>query len=114
MKMTAGFEPEPDRDAPQRGLTCPMASVPSHLVIQTSSRHPSSGQVHMSPEGPSEIIVPQHRAHPVMPGPAGEPINILIVDDEPKNLAVLETVLNDPAYRLVRADSANSALLALL
>ncbi|QJW95098.1 hybrid sensor histidine kinase/response regulator [Frigoriglobus tundricola] len=47
--------------------------------------------------------------------PAGaEPINILIVDDEPKNLTVLETVLNDPAYRLVRAGSADQALLALV
>jgi two-component sensor histidine kinase len=43
-----------------------------------------------------------------------EPINILIVDDEPKNLTVLETVLDDPTYRLVRADSADAALLALL
>ncbi|HLQ89046.1 MAG TPA: HWE histidine kinase domain-containing protein [Xanthobacteraceae bacterium] len=42
------------------------------------------------------------------------PINILIVDDEPKNLTVLETVLADPSYRLVRAESAEQALLALL
>lgn len=43
-----------------------------------------------------------------------EPINILIVDDEPKNLTVLETVLNNPEYRLIRAESADQALLALL
>jgi PAS domain S-box-containing protein len=43
-----------------------------------------------------------------------EPINILIVDDEPKNLTVLETVLDDPAYRIVRAESADQALLALV
>jgi PAS domain S-box-containing protein len=43
-----------------------------------------------------------------------ELINILIVDDEPKNLTVLETVLNNPGYRLVRAESADQALLALL
>jgi hypothetical protein len=43
-----------------------------------------------------------------------EPINILIVDDEPKNLVALETVLGDPGYRLVRANSANEALLALV
>jgi signal transduction histidine kinase len=43
-----------------------------------------------------------------------EPINILIVDDEPKNLTVLETVLDDPRYRLVRAESAEQALLALV
>ena len=41
-------------------------------------------------------------------------VNILIVDDEPKNLTVLETVLDSPRYRLVRADSAEQALLALL
>jgi PAS domain S-box-containing protein len=43
-----------------------------------------------------------------------ELINILIVDDEPKNLTVLETVLDNPAYRLVRVESADQALLALL
>lgn len=42
------------------------------------------------------------------------PINILIVDDEPKNLAVLEAILDDPGYRLVRASSADQALLALV
>jgi two-component sensor histidine kinase len=41
-------------------------------------------------------------------------IHILIVDDEPKNLAVLEAILNDPSYCLVRAGSAEEALLALL
>ena len=43
-----------------------------------------------------------------------QPINILVVDDEPKNLLVLETVLDDPGYRLVRAESAEQALLALI
>ncbi len=42
------------------------------------------------------------------------PVNILIVDDEPRNLTVLETILNDPGYRLVRAVSADQALLALV
>jgi len=43
-----------------------------------------------------------------------EPINILIVDDEPKNLTVLETVLENPGYRMIRAGSADEALIALL
>ncbi len=43
-----------------------------------------------------------------------QPINILIVDDEPKNLTVLESVLDEPGYRLVRAESADQALLALV
>ena len=41
-------------------------------------------------------------------------INILIVDDEPANLLVLETVLDDPGYQLVRAQTADQALLALV
>ena len=40
--------------------------------------------------------------------------NILIVDDEPANLLVLETVLDDPGYRVVRAQSADQALRALM
>ncbi|MES2705082.1 MAG: response regulator [Verrucomicrobiota bacterium] len=43
-----------------------------------------------------------------------EAIKILIVDDEPRNLTALETVLDDPGYKLVRAGSANEALLALV
>ncbi|HEX4144796.1 MAG TPA: response regulator [Pirellulales bacterium] len=43
-----------------------------------------------------------------------ETVNILIVDDEPRNLCVLETVLVNPRYRLVRAESADEALLALV
>jgi signal transduction histidine kinase len=41
-------------------------------------------------------------------------VNILIVDDEPKNLVVLESVLDDPGYRLVRAASGQEALLELM
>ncbi|MFT3881597.1 MAG: response regulator [Gemmatales bacterium] len=41
-------------------------------------------------------------------------INILIVDDEPKNLTVLESILDDPSYRLVRAETADQALLSLV
>jgi signal transduction histidine kinase len=52
-------------------------------------------------------------ASPADPALADQ-VNILIVDDEPKNLLVLETVLNDPGYRLVRANSGEDALLALM
>ncbi len=41
-------------------------------------------------------------------------INILLVDDEVRNLEVLEGVLQAPEYRLVRATKAEEALLALL
>ncbi|MGD9765406.1 MAG: ATP-binding protein, partial [Candidatus Binatia bacterium] len=43
-----------------------------------------------------------------------EPVNILLVDDEPRNLDALEALLDLPDYRLVRAQSADEALLALL
>ncbi len=43
-----------------------------------------------------------------------QPINILIVDDEPKNLTVLEAILSDGSYRVTRAQSSEQALLALL
>ena len=58
----------------------------------------------------------QRRSPAVAPASAvhAGPINILIVDDEPKNLTVLETVLDDPDYRLVRAGSADQALHALV
>lgn len=59
---------------------------------------------------PGLALAPDVRA----PVPTQDLINILIVDDEPKNLTVLETVLDDPDYRLVRAQSADEALLALV
>jgi len=58
----------------------------------------------------------QRRSPALAPASAieADPINILIVDDEPKNLTVLETILDDPDYRLVRAGSADQALHALV
>jgi two-component sensor histidine kinase/CheY-like chemotaxis protein len=49
-----------------------------------------------------------------LPESEATPISILVVDDEPKNLTVLETILDDPQYRVIRAESADQALLALL
>ncbi|HUR88526.1 MAG TPA: response regulator [Ramlibacter sp.] len=48
------------------------------------------------------------------PDAASVPVNILIVDDEPKNLAALESILDDPGYNLVRATSGEEALLAMM
>jgi len=42
------------------------------------------------------------------------PVNILLVDDEPRNLDVLEGLLAAPEHRLVRANGATDALMALL
>lgn len=43
-----------------------------------------------------------------------EPVNILLVDDEVRNLEVIESVLNSPDHRLVRAQTADEALMALI
>lgn len=42
------------------------------------------------------------------------PVNILLVDDEPRNLDVLESVLQNENYRLVRAQNADEALKVLI
>lgn len=41
-------------------------------------------------------------------------ISILLVDDEPRNLQVLRTILDSPEYELVEASSADEALMALM
>lgn len=43
-----------------------------------------------------------------------ETVNILLVDDDARNLDALEAILRSPDYRLFRAQSANEALLTLL
>ncbi len=43
-----------------------------------------------------------------------EPINILLVDDDRRNLDILDSILARPDYHLVGASTANEALLALV
>jgi signal transduction histidine kinase len=43
-----------------------------------------------------------------------DPIHILLVDDEARNLDALEAILDDPAYILLRAEDADRALRLLL
>jgi signal transduction histidine kinase len=45
---------------------------------------------------------------------ASETIDILLVDDEARNLDALESILSDPTYRLLRAQDADTALKLLL
>jgi len=42
-----------------------------------------------------------------------QPVNILLVDDRPLNLAALESILDCADYRITKAESAQQALLAL-
>src|SRR5262249_44967481 len=42
------------------------------------------------------------------------PINILLVDDEPRNLMALESILDSPDYELTKVQSGPEALMALL
>jgi PAS domain S-box-containing protein len=82
-----------------------MRRVASSKETVVSFPVPNTGRV--------QVVEPSDQVGP-RTGSNDGPINILIVDDEPKNLTVLETVLDNPAYRLVKADSADQALLALL
>ena len=43
-----------------------------------------------------------------------EPVSILIVDDEARNLEALESILDAPGQRVVKARTAQEALIALL
>jgi PAS domain S-box-containing protein len=49
-----------------------------------------------------------------LPAVENDFVNILLVDDEVRNLDVLESVLTMPGYRLVRSQSAQDALMALI
>jgi PAS domain S-box-containing protein len=62
---------------------------------------------------PSTLKAPPAAEEP-SPEDKPVPVNILIVDDEVRNLDVLESILYQPGYRLVRATSADEALLALV
>ncbi|HKO30778.1 MAG TPA: PAS domain S-box protein [Nitrospiraceae bacterium] len=75
----------------------------------------SPDTIRSSTGSPTQGLQTQHSAAGAPTSASSDgPISILIVDDEPKNLTVLETVLNDPGYRLVRAESGEQALLALV
>jgi len=45
---------------------------------------------------------------------ANDPVALLLVDDDPRNLDVLASILDSPNYRLVRAQTPEEALLALI
>jgi PAS domain S-box-containing protein len=69
----------------------------------------------ISEEAPS-LAQPRTAVNPP-PSPdtsATAPVSLLIVDDEPRNLDVLESILVSPDYRLVRALTAERALRELL
>ncbi len=74
----------------------------------------SAPQMTSGAVAPIDDASPSSGPNPLPSTVDDSPINILIVDDEPKNLTVLETVLDVPTYRLVRAVSADQALLALV
>jgi signal transduction histidine kinase len=48
------------------------------------------------------------------PSPAEDPVALLLVDDDSRNLDVLASILDSPTYHLVRAQTAEEALLALI
>jgi DNA-binding response OmpR family regulator len=86
---------------PDAGLAVPMSSTPS----MPAGADETAGQAMTGTNAKSRSESREA---------ARASINILIVDDEPKNLTVLETVLDHPSYRVVRAASADEALLSLI
>lgn len=59
--------------------------------------------------------IPESPVEGPMPAPVLEPpIGILLVDDEVNNLLVLESILGNPQYKLVRAETVDQALFALI
>ena len=65
--------------------------------------------------GAHSVECPQELVAGTGPVPASlAPIKILVVDDEPANLAVLEAVFQHSGYSLVHASSGTEALLALI
>jgi PAS domain S-box-containing protein len=74
-----------------------------------------SGSTDPNRSGIERAAPPREPGAPPAPSTApDERINILLVDDEPRNLTVLEALLEDPGYRLVCVASAAQALLALV
>jgi PleD family two-component response regulator len=70
----------------------------------------------MNAESTNDISVSSAQAvEPELQTPAKpDPVNILLVDDKPENLAVLESILERDDYRLTKAQSAQEALVALI
>src|SRR5688572_5356506 len=59
---------------------------------------------------PSSIISePRHREEV-----KGAPVSILLVDDDANNLLALESILEGPGHRLVKVQTADDALMALM
>src|ERR1700761_263453 len=76
-----------------------------------STKAPASGAVSAS--------AGSAQARPVAPpsshlSSAEPPVSILLVDDDQNNLLALESILDFSDYRLVKAQSADAALLALM
>lgn len=65
------------------------------------------GTQNKNPVGDSSVSRPS-------PSSAENVVRLLLVDDQPRNLEVLETILQSPDYQLVRASSGDEALLALM
>lgn len=58
--------------------------------------------------------VPPSDESAVANGGQSPPISILLVDDDPKNLLALESILDSPEHHLVKVQTADEALLALM
>ena len=87
-----------------------LRAIDETVATETERPAPSIAQSSSSPADPIDVQAGHVK---VAERDRVPPSRILIVDDEPNNLLVLETVLANPEYELVRAQSAKQALLAL-
>jgi signal transduction histidine kinase len=86
--------------------------IPGTAMAFASSVQPPASPAFALPPGGA---VPGGAGDAPAPAPGPEaPVKILVVDDEPSNLAVLEAVFQDSGYSLVHASSGAEALMALM
>src|SRR5262245_27664027 len=87
----------------QAGEHRPTALVASRVAL-------SLGQTMMTTTSPAPAMdkpVARKKPEPKPTRATENPVNVLLVDDDQRNLEVLETILECPDYRLVRAESAD-------
>ncbi|MFZ2961180.1 MAG: response regulator [Candidatus Ozemobacteraceae bacterium] len=80
----------------------------------TTSRDDSPPKCASSTGINAETFHPGDSGGSIPPNPSADPVKVLLVDDRRDNLTVLESLLAEDKYELLKADSGNEALQLLL